>query len=93
MPILIAIICTTGAAIIQLIIVLQAKTSELLLPKAPKNGSRILLEKIKPFWQHLSFNYKVTLRNIFRYKVKMIMTILGIAGCTGLLMMGFGIRD
>lgn len=93
LTILIAILCTTGAAIIQLVIVLQAKTSELLLPKPPKNGSRILLEKIKPFWQHLSFNYKVTLRNIFRYKVKMIMTILGIAGCTGLLMMGFGIRD
>lgn len=90
---LISILCTTGAAVIQLFIVLWAKTSELLLPKPPKNGSRILLEKIKPFWQHLSFNYKVTLRNIFRYKVKMIMTILGIAGCTGLLMMGFGIRD
>lgn len=93
LTILIAILCTTGAAVIQLFIVLRAKTSELLLPKPPKNGSRILLEKIKPFWQHLSFNYKVTLRNIFRYKVKMIMTILGIAGCTGLLMMGFGIRD
>ncbi|QLL68124.1 FtsX-like permease family protein [Lactobacillus johnsonii] len=90
---LISILCTTGAAVIQLFIVLWAKTSELLLPKLPKNGSQILLEKIKPFWQHLSFNYKVTLRNIFRYKVKMIMTILGIAGCTGLLMMGFGIRD
>ena len=90
---LISILCTTGAAVIQLFIVLRAKTSELLLPKPPKNGSRILLEKIKPFWQHLSFNYKVTLRNIFRYKVKMIMTILGITGCTGLLMMGFGIRD
>lgn len=90
---LISILCTTGAAVIQLFIVLRAKTSELLLPKPPKNGSRILLEKIKPFWQHLSFNYKVTLRNIFRYKVKMIMTILGIAGCTGLLTMGFGIRD
>ena len=90
---LISILCTTGAAVIQLFIVLRAKTSELLLPKPPKNGSRILLEKIKPFWQHLSFNYKVTLRNFFRYKVKMIMTILGIAGCTGLLMMGFGIRD
>ena len=90
---LISILCTTGAAVIQLFIVLRAKTSGLLLPKPPKNGSRILLEKIKPFWQHLSFNYKVTLRNIFRYKVKMIMTILGIAGCTGLLMMGFGIRD
>lgn len=63
------------------------------LSKPPKNDSRILLERIKPLWQHLSFNYKVTLRNIFRYKVKMIMTIFGIAGCTGLLMMGFGIRD
>ncbi len=87
---LISILCTTGAAVIQLFIVLRAKTSGLLLPKPPKNGSRILLEKIKPFWQHLSFNYKVTLRNIFRYKVKMIMTILGIAGCTGLLMMDLG---
>lgn len=64
-----------------------------MLPKPPKNGSRIFLERIKPLWQRLGFNYKVTLRNIFRYKVKMIMTILGIAGCTGLLMMGFGIRD
>lgn len=93
LTILIAILCTTGAALIQLFFVLRAKTSELLLPKPPKNGSRIFLERIKPLWQHLSFNYKVTLRNIFRYKVKMIMTILGIAGCTGLLMMGFGIRD
>lgn len=93
LTILIAVLCTTGAALIQLFFVLRAKTSELLLPKPPKNGSRILLERIKPLWQHLSFNYKVTLRNIFRYKVKMIMTILGIAGCTGLLMMGFGIRD
>lgn len=75
------------------IFVLRAKTSELLLPKPPKNGSRIFLERIKPLWRRLGFNYKVTLRNIFRYKVKMIMTILGIAGCTGLLMMGFGIRD
>ena len=93
LTILIAVLCTTGAALIQLFFALRAKTSELLLPKPPKNGSRIFLEKIKPLWQHLSFNYKVTLRNIFRYKVKMIMTILGIAGCTGLLMMGFGIRD
>ena len=93
LTILIAVLCTTGAALIQLFLVLRAKTSELLLPKPPKNGSRIFLERIKPLWQNLSFNYKVTLRNIFRYKVKMIMTILGIAGCTGLLMMGFGIRD
>lgn len=93
LTIFIAVLCTTGAALIQLFFVLRAKTSELLLPKPPKNGSRIFLERIKPLWQRLGFNYKVTLRNIFRYKVKMIMTILGIAGCTGLLMMGFGIRD
>ncbi len=93
LTIFIAVLCTTGAALIQLFFALRAKTNELLLPKPPKNGSRIFLERIKPLWQSLSFNYKVMLRNIFRYKVKMIMTILGIAGCTGLLMMGFGIRD
>lgn len=93
LTIFIAVLCTTGAALIQLFFALRAKTNELLLPKPPKNGSRIFLERIKPLWQSLSFNYKVMLRNIFRYKVKMIVTILGIAGCTGLLMMGFGIRD
>ena len=93
LTILIAILSTTGAALIQLGIILRQKPSELLLPKPPKNGSHIWLEKIKPFWNHLSFNYKVTIRNIFRYKIKILMTILGVAGCTGLLVMGFGIRD
>ncbi|MCT3347301.1 ABC transporter permease [Lactobacillus hominis] len=90
---LIAILCTTIAALIQLVFVLRQKPSELLLPKAPKNGSHIWLEKIQPLWNRLNFNYKVTIRNIFRYKVKMLMTILGVAGCTGLLIMGFGIKD
>lgn len=93
LTIIIALFCTVGAAVIQLIIVLKEKSTELLLPKVPKAGSRILLEKITPLWTKLSFNYKVTFRNIFRYKVKTWMTILGVAGCTGLLVMGFGIRD
>lgn len=93
LTLLIAILCTTGAAVIQLFLVLKQDSADLLLPKPPKKGSHIVLEKIKPFWSHLSFNYKVTIRNIFRYKTKMLMTILGVAGCTGLLVMGFGIRD
>jgi len=65
----------------------------LLRPKSPKIGSKILLERIRPLWNHLSFLHKVTLRNIFRYKARMLMTIIGIAGCTGLLFMGFAIKD
>lgn len=64
----------------------------LMRPKAPKAGKRILLERIKPIWNHLSFSWKVTMRNFFRYKKRVLMTIVGIAGCTALLMAGFGIR-
>lgn len=62
-------------------------------PKAPKIGKKILLERITPLWRRLSFNHKVTLRNIFRYKQRMIMTVLGIAGCMALLVTGFGLKD
>ena len=89
----IAILCTTGAALVQLRSTLKARPAALLLPKPPKNGSRILLERITPLWSRMSFNYKVTARNLFRYKTRMLMTILGVAGCTALLVMGFGIRD
>jgi len=65
----------------------------LLRPKAPKIGNRILLERITPIWKRMSFNYKVTARNIFRYKKRMLMTIIGVAGCTALIFMGFGIRN
>lgn len=71
---------------------LKDNVSKLLLPKTPKEGSRIFLEKIDFIWDKLSFNHKVTARNIFRYKKRMFMTILGVAGCTGLLIMGFGIK-
>ena len=89
----IALACTTGAALIVLRRDLANKPASLLLPKPPKNGSRILLERFTPLWKRLSFNYKVTMRNLFRYKSRAFMTIFGVAGCCGLLVMGFGIKD
>lgn len=65
----------------------------LMRPKAPKNGKRIFLERITFLWKKLSFTKKVTARNLFRYKKRFYMTVLGISGCTALLVAGFGIRD
>ncbi|MBR4462886.1 MAG: FtsX-like permease family protein [Erysipelotrichaceae bacterium] len=67
--------------------------SSLLRPKAPKSSKRVLLEKITFLWKRLPFTSKITARNIFRYKARFLMTIIGVAGCTGLLVVGFGIRD
>lgn len=71
---------------------LREKPAELLLPKAPKAGTKILLEKITPIWNKMSFTHKVTARNIFRYKSRMFMTIFGIAGATAVLFTGFSVR-
>ena len=90
---IIALLATTAVSMLTLYQTLREKPVALLLPKPPKNGSRILLEHIPWLWKHMSFSAKVTARNIFRYKSRMLMTILGVAGCTGLLVMGFGIRD
>ncbi len=65
----------------------------LMRPKAPKPGKRILLEYIKPVWNHMSFTSKVTARNLFRYKARFFMTVVGVAGCTALIVAGFGLRD
>ena len=65
----------------------------LLRPEAPKKGKKVLLERVKIIWNRLSFTWKVTIRNLFRYKKRIVMTILGISGCTALLLTGFGIRD
>ncbi len=65
----------------------------LLRPEPPKNGKKVLLERVKFIWKRLSFTWKVTIRNMFRYKKRIIMTIIGISGCTALLVTGFGIRD
>ena len=73
--------------------VLKEKPAALLLPRAPKAGKRILMERIGFIWNRLSFSRKVTLRNIFRYKKRFLMTIIGVAGCFALLLTGFGIRD
>ena len=64
-----------------------------MLPRAPKAGKRILLERIRPVWRRLSFSWKVTSRNLFRYKRRFIMAIVGIAGCTALLLTGLGLQN
>ncbi|MBQ4577963.1 MAG: ABC transporter permease [Clostridia bacterium] len=72
---------------------LQDNAAALMRPKAPPAGKRILLERIKPIWRRMKFTHKVTARNLFRYKKRFFMTVVGIAGCTALLVAGFGLRD
>ena len=62
-------------------------------PKAPKNGKKIFLEKFPKLWSKISFSNKITIRNLFRYKKRVIVTLCGIAGCTALILSGFGLRD
>lgn len=88
-----ALICTLGATIYTCIKELKEKPAELMLPKAPKPGKRIMLERITFIWKRLKFTNKVTARNVFRYKKKMLMTVIGVAGCTSLIIAGFGIRN
>ena len=72
---------------------LKDKPAELLRPKAPKNGKKVFLERFKKIWNRLNFMNKITIRNLFRYKKRITMTILGVAGCTALLLTGFGLND
>lgn len=72
---------------------LRESPAALMLPRAPKPGRRILLERIRPLWRRLSFLRKVTARNLFRYKRRLLMTVVGISGCTALLLVGFGLHD
>ena len=72
---------------------LRETPAALMQPPAPKAGKRILLEHIGPLWRHLSFSWKVTFRNIFRYKRRLVMTVIGIAGCTALLLTGLGLQN
>ncbi|MBQ9041741.1 MAG: ABC transporter permease [Eggerthellaceae bacterium] len=82
-------LATIGAAAASL----REKPAALMLPRVPKAGKRIFLERIRPLWQRLSFSHKVTARNLLRYKRRFFMAVIGIAGCTALLMIGFGLRD
>ncbi|MBO6230360.1 MAG: FtsX-like permease family protein [Ruminiclostridium sp.] len=72
---------------------LAEQAAQLMRPKTPKNGKRILLEHITPIWKHFNFSGKVTARNLFRYKRKMLMTVIGISGCTALLLTGLALYD
>ena len=72
---------------------LRERPAALMLPPAPKTGKRILLERVGPVWRRLSFSWKVTCRNLFRYKKRLVMTLIGIAGCTALLLTGLGLHD
>lgn len=89
----VAILGTIGSAFIVLRYDLFHKPAILMRAKAPKSGQRIFLERITPIWNRLNFMKKVTARNLFRYKIRMLMTIIGIAGCTALILTGFGIKD
>lgn len=72
---------------------LRETPAALILPRAPKAGKRILLERIKPLWSRMSFSWKVAARNIFRYKRRFFMAVIGIAGCTALLLTGLGLQN
>lgn len=87
------LVCTMGATFSACWSALREVPASLMLPKAPKAGKRILLERIRPVWKRLSFTHKVTARNLFLYKKRLFMTMAGIAGCTALLVTGFGVRD
>lgn len=88
-----AVLITTMAAVFACYKELIETPSLLMRPKAPKEGKRILLERLPFLWKRLSFTEKVTARNIFRYKKRFFMTVIGISGCTALLLAGFGIKD
>ena len=92
-------ICTlTAAAAVTLTVYISCRSelseqpAQLMRPKAPKAGKMILLERL-PFWKRVGFNFKVTARNLFRYKQRMLMTVAGIAGCTALTLTGFALQD
>ena len=90
---LICIICICGTAIFVCIKNLKDVPANLMRPKAPKTGKKILLEHITFIWKRLKFSSKITIRNIFRYKSRVLTTIIGITGCTALILTGFGLRD
>ena len=87
------IVGIVGAAFVACYSELKHVPAHLMRPKAPKEGSRVFLEYIKPLWKRMSFLNKVTARNLFRYKKRMFMTLFGIMGCTALLVFGLAIKD
>lgn len=88
-----AVFCTMAATLASCYKELSETPASLMRPPAPKQGKRVLLERVTFIWKHLSFTWKSTIRNLFRYKKRFFMTIFGIGGCMALMLVGFGIRD
>ncbi len=90
---IIGIICICGSSIISAVRQLTQMPAVLMRPKSPKMGKKILLERISFIWKRLNFSNKIVVRNLFRYKMRGIVTIIGVAGCTSLILAGFGLKD
>lgn len=88
-----AVLCTTVVSVVVCMRSLSHKPAEAMRPKAPKPGKRILLEYITPLWKRFSFTAKLTARNLFRYKSRLCMTVIGVAGCTALIVAAFGLLN
>ena len=88
-----SVVCTVGATLFASGKELQETPASLMRPPVPKEGKRVLLERLTFIWKHLSFSWKSTIRNLFRYKKRLIMTVFGIAGSMGLMLVGFGLQD
>ena len=93
LAVLAAVACTTGAALWACLSTLIDTPANLMRPRAPKAGKRVFLEYIKPIWRRLSFTWKVSMRNLFRYQKRFWMTVIGIGGCTALIVTGFGLHE
>ena len=89
----VTLLCSAGVTFLTCRAELALMPAELMRPKAPKEGKRVFLERIPFIWKRLGFMIKISLRNVFRYTKRLIMMVLGIGGCTALLVTGFGIRD
>ena len=91
--VLAAVACTTLATLWACLATLRETPASLMRPRTPKAGKRVFLEYIKPLWRKMSFTHKVTARNLFRYQKRFWMTVIGIGGCTALIIAGFGLRS
>ena len=89
-----ASVCSTGIATMAAAYrELRSKPAQLMRPKTPESGKRVLMERIPFLWKHLNFTWKSTIRNLFRYKKRFLMTVIGIGGCMALMLVGYGLQD
>lgn len=89
----VAVLCMCVTTFWACFAALSSVPAQLMRPKPPTSGKKVFLERITPIWKRLSFSHKVSARNLIRYKKRFFMTLIGISGCTALLLTGFGLRD